>query len=365
MDTVLIRDISLLINSIGAGTCFLLSYSFFRTNRQNVKQENSILSFLFFIIGFVIFNTILNFTGYSRSIYGFEPMSNAFCLALAPLLYLYIKHLKKGIHTRWLRSVHLLPFYAYLIITLLVLIFPASGYGYYGFRIIRGGLLVVLWNIQFAIYLLLAFRELSGTDKSRRQNTTLLYWGIASIWLINTLLFIYRTVFSEIPQLLYLNITLLFTLLTLKIAYGQLMGNMFTGNSHRHKKSLKKEDYYALDQNEISMVIRKNKYYRDADLDIRKLASLLKLPYHQLSRYINSKHQKNFNEFINGFRIEEVLQALASEQQNSYTIMGLAQKAGFNSGSAFYAAFKKEVGTTPKLFLQSKMGPHPVFSSDL
>lgn len=365
MDTELIKDISLLFNSIGAGTCFLLSYAFFRANGRHGANEKSILSFLFFIIGFIILNTVLNFTGYSRSIYGFEPISNALCLALAPLLYLYIKHLKEGNSTKWLLSRHLLPFYTYLIITLLVLIFPGWSFAFYGTKLITGGLMLVIWNIQFAIYLVLAFRELLGIDAARQQNTTLIFWGIASIWLINTLLLLYRAVFSEVPQLLYLNITLLFTVLTLKIAYSELSQNVPDRRSHSLKKSIKRVNVLSLDQNEISCVIRNNKYYRDADLDIRKLASLLQLPYHQLSRYINSKHQKNFNEFINGFRIEEVVQALTTEQQNSYTIMGIAQKAGFNSSSAFYAAFRKEVGTTPKLFLQSKMEPRPVFSSDL
>ena len=78
----------------------------------------------------------------------------------------------------------------------------------------------------------------------------------------------------------------------------------------------------------------------------------LQLPYHELSAKINREYSQNFNEFINGFRIQEVVHALQNQQHQSYTIMGLAQKAGFKSASVFYAAFKKEKGTTPTSYIE-------------
>jgi AraC-like DNA-binding protein len=82
------------------------------------------------------------------------------------------------------------------------------------------------------------------------------------------------------------------------------------------------------------------------------LSEELQLPYHELSSRINKEYSQNFNEFINSFRIQEVVQALQTQQHQSYTIMGLAQKAGFKSASAFYAAFKKEKGTTPTSYIE-------------
>ena len=78
----------------------------------------------------------------------------------------------------------------------------------------------------------------------------------------------------------------------------------------------------------------------------------LQMPYHELSTRINKEYNQNFNEFINSFRIKEVVLALQTQQHQSYTIMGLAQKAGFKSASAFYAAFKKEKGTTPTHYIE-------------
>ena len=356
----LIKDISLLFNIVGAGLCFLLSYAFFRKNIDGKSYENSVLSFLFFVIGFVISNTVLNFTGYSRLISGFEPISNALCLTLGPLLFLYIRKLSGARSSNWIFSPHLIPFYGYLILTLLILILPNWDLTLYGERIIKGKWMITLWNVQFAVYLILAYPWLSTISAKENPKAKLVYWGIASIWIVNTLLFIYRSLISDLPTVVYLNITLLFTFLSLKIAYIELNYRRYPLSYRRVRKEIEP----PLADSGIISEIAEHKYYRDADLDIRKLAKLLDIPYHQLSRYINAKYQKNFNEFINSFRVQEVVEALRSDQKNSYTIMGLAQKAGFKSGSAFYSAFRKELGTTPKLFLQTQMAATPVLSSD-
>ncbi|MEM7381325.1 MAG: helix-turn-helix domain-containing protein, partial [Bacteroidota bacterium] len=107
-----------------------------------------------------------------------------------------------------------------------------------------------------------------------------------------------------------------------------------------------------INEEKLIQTLKDQKYYRDPELNIRKLALQLEMPYTNLSELINRRYQQNFNEFINSFRIQEVVDALESDSHHSYTIMGLAQRAGFRSASAFYAAFKKAKGTTPKLYLE-------------
>ena len=336
---------------MGSGVCFLLCFAFFRKKDLNRSNANSILSFLFFILGFVILNTVLNFTGYSRIIYGFEPISNAFCLALGPLLYLYIRKLADNDGLNWMISRHMLPFYAYLGLTLLVLIFPAWSISKYGYGIIKGDVLVIFWNLQFATYLSWAYIELRKVSSKTHPNARLIYWGIASIWVINTLIFIYNAIFPDLPFLISLNITLLFSFLSLRIAMRELMEHSASSSSQKMRR-IKQTISAAVDDLEIIQEINTHKYYQDADLNIRKLSDHLQIPYHQLSVIINRKYNKNFNEFINGFRVRAVVDALLNQEHDSYTILGLAQEAGFKSGSAFYSAFKKEKGTTPRLFLR-------------
>lgn len=61
----------------------------------------------------------------------------------------------------------------------------------------------------------------------------------------------------------------------------------------------------------------------------------------------------NFNDFINAYRIEETISILTSSSLSKLTIEAIALKAGFNSKSTFYSAFKKQTGKTPKEFLAS------------
>jgi AraC-like DNA-binding protein len=58
----------------------------------------------------------------------------------------------------------------------------------------------------------------------------------------------------------------------------------------------------------------------------------------------------NFNDFINGFRIEDFKQRLVNPVNTKFSLMGLAYDAGFNSKASFYRAFKKATGQTPSQF---------------
>lgn len=98
--------------------------------------------------------------------------------------------------------------------------------------------------------------------------------------------------------------------------------------------------------------IRNNKPYLNEKLSIRTLAEQLNIHPNKLSWLINESLGKNFNEFINHYRIEH-FKSLAVDPKNSHiTLMGMAYESGFKSKTVFNAFFKKETGLTPKRFLQ-------------
>ena len=76
----------------------------------------------------------------------------------------------------------------------------------------------------------------------------------------------------------------------------------------------------------------------------------LELKEKELSRLINIHEKMNFYQFINEFRIEKFKKLIQSPDSQKYSIMGLAKKAGFNSKSTFYTAFKSIEGTTPSQY---------------
>jgi AraC-like DNA-binding protein len=89
------------------------------------------------------------------------------------------------------------------------------------------------------------------------------------------------------------------------------------------------------------------KPYLDADLTIQDIAESLNIPRHYLTQVINEKLNKNFYQFINEYRVEEVKKLLMDKEYQKFTMTAIAFEAGFNSKSAFNSAFKEITGMTP------------------
>ncbi|MCR9155477.1 MAG: helix-turn-helix domain-containing protein [Bacteroidetes bacterium] len=93
--------------------------------------------------------------------------------------------------------------------------------------------------------------------------------------------------------------------------------------------------------------------YLTPDLSLRSLADRIEIHPNQLSWLLNDRLGKNFNQFINHYRVEH-FKHLAVDQSNAHiSLIGLAYESGFNSKTVFNTYFKKEVGMTPKEFLKS------------
>ena len=100
--------------------------------------------------------------------------------------------------------------------------------------------------------------------------------------------------------------------------------------------------------------INEKRPYLDAGLSLRSLADQIDIHPNQLSWLLNESLGKNFNEFINHFRIQ-TFKTLSQDPKNSnLTIMGLAYDSGFNSKTVFNTYFKKETGLTPKQYLKQE-----------
>lgn len=97
--------------------------------------------------------------------------------------------------------------------------------------------------------------------------------------------------------------------------------------------------------------------YRQDGLTIAQLAERLGMPEYRLRRLINQAlGYRNFNSFLNFYRIADAKVALADPAQAEVPILTIALDAGFSSLGPFNRAFKAETGLTPSEFRRVHAG---------
>ncbi|MCK4662040.1 MAG: tetratricopeptide repeat protein [Bacteroidales bacterium] len=101
----------------------------------------------------------------------------------------------------------------------------------------------------------------------------------------------------------------------------------------------------------LEQLLDNEKVFRDFDLTIDKLAKSISTNRNYLSQTIYKEFGKNFNDFINEYRVKEVMLMFSNPKKNSeFSIAGIANEVGFRAISSFIHAFKKYTGITPSEF---------------
>ena len=99
----------------------------------------------------------------------------------------------------------------------------------------------------------------------------------------------------------------------------------------------------------IEYEFEQNKIFKQ-DISLKKLATRLNTNTSYLSDIINSYHNKSFPEFINHYRIQDVIKMMESENHKKYSLGAIAEMAGFNSEKTFSCVFKKTTGLSPGFY---------------
>lgn len=94
----------------------------------------------------------------------------------------------------------------------------------------------------------------------------------------------------------------------------------------------------------IQTLMETRRVYRDADLNLDRLARKLGMPARQISAAINRATGKNVSQYVNEYRIAEACSQLASTGRPVTEIMFLA---GFQTKSNFNREFRRVTDMTP------------------
>ncbi len=125
----------------------------------------------------------------------------------------------------------------------------------------------------------------------------------------------------------------------------------------KYKKSTLTEEQRKTHITTLLTYMNDHKPYLNPNISPQDIADNIKINKHHLSEILNLNFGKNFNGFINLYRIEEA-KKLLTDNHNNITMLAIAYDSGFNSKSSFNRAFKEITGNTPSEY--KKNMSHPI-----
>ncbi len=100
----------------------------------------------------------------------------------------------------------------------------------------------------------------------------------------------------------------------------------------------------------LDILLKEKKVYKKESLTLQEVAKMVATTSHHLSQVINENKGVGFQKLLSKYRINEAKEILSQEKNNALKIEHVATDVGYNSKSAFNAAFKKHTGQTPSEF---------------
>ncbi|WP_091141143.1 helix-turn-helix domain-containing protein [Flavobacterium caeni] len=214
-------------------------------------------------------------------------------------------------------------------------------------------------------------RENSAAERHDLSWYRHLLWGLALIVVFDTLCTFYEFYFPMIPwnigTLIAFSFVALFSYLGYKGMFqshillpdfllNRLEKNEPTGfettPTSTPKTPLRALDGYSESEIEafktkLLHVMETQKPYLNEALGLGELADSLGIGTKKLSDLLNQHLHTNFYNFVNEYRVREVVERLATPDAEKYTLMGIAYDCGFQSKASFNRIFKQKMGMSP------------------
>ncbi|MCP4134121.1 MAG: AraC family transcriptional regulator [bacterium] len=330
-----------------------------------LRFRNGTLSLVLFALAFLHFFMYLVYSNKILAYPHFFGIHAPVLMATGPLIYFYIQNIsgeKESMERKdWLH------FAAALIVLVLFLPFIIKSGDekrelltklFLNEEFMLTRIPGILGLVHFFFYIIFAMRKILLRVKQGNpaQGKIIILIGLLFMWLVCVVLAAVNIVIIDFTLMKY-NILfesfMLFTLYCMSQRYPFLLR---AGTARKPKKDYARSYLDNVNQEnlerQLKLIMEDEKFYCDEDITLAKLSEALELTPRQLSQFINKHYGKNFSNYINTYRVVESKKLLIEDfQQNTLSI---AYAVGFNSYTAFYSAFKKDMNMSPADFRRSK-----------
>lgn len=271
------------------------------------------------------------------------------CLFVGPLLYYYIKSSVEGIKEMPRKWKITLAGYGVLAVILLVFFSSQNDIPVWRDYFIPG--IYFLWLTYVVISgfpLQSLFKKSVTADQVLKPNEKWILGVYTSSLLIAVT---YMLAFFDI-RLYYISGPISFSLLlylnVMILLYRKKTSDLFQSTPEKYANKKINTEQAAAKIQELELLMKEKQIFTDPELKLNQLAEHLQLSGHQLSQLLNDNLGKSFNAYINDCRIQRACEIIAED--HTLKLEAVGYDVGFNSKSAFFAAFKKTTGTTPKQY---------------
>ncbi len=329
----------LLICGLGVINSLILAGYISLISTQN-KLLNRILALLLTVFSIRIAKHLLVY--FNKEIHSGYHIIWFACLALVgPLLYfLILSILSIKLKNRIIQFLHFIPA---LTLTFCIYVFSSEMLVYYCII------------IEILCYIIISSIVLY---KSVQSNSIVL--AERKIFALIVLLFVFGVLIIHFVSI-FLHISFFaieavyFSLAVYVIALARLKFLVKPNKRIKNKQKANSlsDNELELYKNKIINYLESNNPYLNPNITLPQVANELNITHHFLSKVINEAFKLNFNDFINSYRIDHAKVLLKAKEFENYKISTIASESGFNSISAFNAAFKRFTKTTPSKYQNS------------
>ena len=350
---------------------------------QEERLSDRLLGAVMFLLAMEIQDYTFGFSGINYLWEDLNGFPRYFTLAFAPTVYFYLKaQINRDFRFKALDLVHYVPYFIYFLISIVVFL-----QGKESLHAFRASTLsdwlgwvekIAIWAsyLYYFYQSLRLYRQYRRWTESQFSDTELINF----IWLRN---FIYLIIAGEVFKLTWSLVDNLlgdlpfeqdwwWHLLTIFIicyvgikGYAQVQPNKLNFSEQAvenpvlqsiiladktPKTSPTTDVNYTDWKAKIDRLMHEDRIYLEPELTLSDLANRLKTNVSLLSSVINGGYGKNFNDFVNEFRVEEFKKQRKNPDNKHLSLLGIALDCGFNSKATFNRAVRKFTGNSPKNF---------------